>query len=1290
MSDLSFNVIALDRASKTFLSAAESIDRMTAKLERLDGKTATATVNIKTDESTKALDSFTNRFTLMTAGIAAASPVAGAAILGGIGASFIGVAALAQKSNQQVQDTYKTMWSNVVNSTKNATDSLVPQLVGAGRAIDVEFQHLAPQMQQAFSAAGPDLAALTRGVTAFADGAMPGATSAMTNSLPVFQGVAGAAGQLGNAVGASFTSIGQHANEYGVVINSVGSITSSALGVVTTIVNNVASAWSDNANEINAAVGGIANVLTGLANGVAPVFSAALGAAAAVLHDVALVVEPLSPMLGTLGGVALATWGAFKLAGAVTVGVNALASGVLTLGGNMEAGAAKSATFIAAQQGVAVESSAAAVAVRTAGASAATASVGFAAAAETMAGPLGIALAVGTLAVGAFAMAEDDTKASTQDLQRTIDSLTSAFQSSSGAVNKAVVDSLQASQEYKDAAEWTGKFKTSQDALTGAVLGGGQAFNDLRQKLVAARDAAVKETDADKRLKDSLSATVALEKLDALAQKYQASRDLALQLNQAQLSVARTLVSSTSYQAAAADSAGALGVSLNTVSAAYLNVMTSGQAASDSIQDVTAAFYKDQAATAAAGFAIEDHLQQTSRAVAQAQKSVADASHSAANASRSIADAHHSEEQAARSLVQSEQGVADAQRGITQAQLAYTRAQDQARQAEQALSEARQQAVRDLKALHQQLDDAFTSEASARVRLFDAQQAAAKLQVDGSNARGIASGPVTADNEERVKAAIDLISAQNSLNAALQNGANVRADVTKADAAGVEGSKGVVSAQQGVVSAHRAVEDASYGLEQAKRGLQRAQQAVSDAAYQEQKAHQAVRDAQYQAAQAAYQLRQATISLKDAQDANTVSFDLNSRAGLQNYNLLQQLNNAIKTEFGPTAAGYNALIQTTADKFGITTGAAEALLKKLGDIPQDFKFGMTAVASANFDELNRFYDDKFGGHIGPIAPNVAHAFAAGGSVPGNGGPTADDQLAWVSSREWIHPVDSVDYYGEDFMRAIQKKQFPRFARGGQVDAARINLLFSGAGVGYQTSVNTLEVMGFPHPPSLPKYVPPVVDMSFVSSGSGVRGDRAANRTIVMSTFANMFGWSSAAEQAATDYLMMRESGYNNVAQNPTSTAYGMFQFLNSTWGGYGIPKTSDPGLQAIAGGRYIKARYGDPIGAAAHERAFNWYAHGGQVGKANLPRPRAYDNGGALPAGLSTVWNGTGKPENVRTSGQEDQLVAAIRELRDDLKTAVYESRRAEIRGTVHLADGALLGQIEAGFRTLETMSGVL
>lgn len=55
-----------------------------------------------------------------------------------------------------------------------------------------------------------------------------------------------------------------------------------------------------------------------------------------------------------------------------------------------------------------------------------------------------------------------------------------------------------------------------------------------------------------------------------------------------------------------------------------------------------------------------------------------------------------------------------------------------------------------------------------------------------------------------------------------------------------------------------------------------------------------------------------------------------------------------------------------------------------------------------------------------------------------------------------------------------------------------------------------------------------------------------------------------------------ESSGNRFAQNPTSSAYGRFQFLNATWATVGGYKTSDGVLQSVFGLRYIAQRYGHP------------------------------------------------------------------------------------------------------------------
>ena len=81
----------------------------------------------------------------------------------------------------------------------------------------------------------------------------------------------------------------------------------------------------------------------------------------------------------------------------------------------------------------------------------------------------------------------------------------------------------------------------------------------------------------------------------------------------------------------------------------------------------------------------------------------------------------------------------------------------------------------------------------------------------------------------------------------------------------------------------------------------------------------------------------------------------------------------------------------------------------------------------------------------------------------------------------------------------------------------------------------------------------------------------------------------ANEFSCLESLWGKESGWNPNAQNPTSTAYGIPQFLDSTWAGTGIAKTSDGYRQIDAGLIYINNRYGSPCAAWGHSQANNWY-----------------------------------------------------------------------------------------------------
>ncbi|MCL2782600.1 MAG: hypothetical protein FWD80_01285 [Propionibacteriaceae bacterium] len=69
-----------------------------------------------------------------------------------------------------------------------------------------------------------------------------------------------------------------------------------------------------------------------------------------------------------------------------------------------------------------------------------------------------------------------------------------------------------------------------------------------------------------------------------------------------------------------------------------------------------------------------------------------------------------------------------------------------------------------------------------------------------------------------------------------------------------------------------------------------------------------------------------------------------------------------------------------------------------------------------------------------------------------------------------------------------------------------------------------------------------------------------------------------------------ESGWRVNARNPSSGAYGIPQSLPPTkMASAGSDWMTNPTTQIKWGLTYIKARYGTPCGAWAHERSYNWY-----------------------------------------------------------------------------------------------------
>lgn len=115
------------------------------------------------------------------------------------------------------------------------------------------------------------------------------------------------------------------------------------------------------------------------------------------------------------------------------------------------------------------------------------------------------------------------------------------------------------------------------------------------------------------------------------------------------------------------------------------------------------------------------------------------------------------------------------------------------------------------------------------------------------------------------------------------------------------------------------------------------------------------------------------------------------------------------------------------------------------------------------------------------------------------------------------------------------------------------------------------------------------------------------------------GWTGQQWEDAK-WIINKESSWDPMATNPSSGAFGLFQFNpmgGDTLGTYLPDRNPDPAVQAQAGVRYIGDRYGDPTSARRFWEANGWY-----------------DQGGYLEPGITRVHNETMEPEPVLTGQQ--------------------------------------------------------
>ncbi|MGH3097346.1 MAG: phage tail tape measure protein, partial [Streptosporangiales bacterium] len=341
--------------------------------------------------------------------------------------------------------------------------------------------------------------------------------------------------------------------------------------------------------------------------------------------------------------------------------------------------------------------------------------------------------------------------------------------------------------------------------------------------------------------------------------------------------------------------------------------------------------------------------------------------------------------------------------------------------------------------------------------------------------------------------------------------------------------------------------------------------------------------------------------------------------------------------------GRKKLIQT-AKQMGMTRDEAKKLADKILAVPDKLKVPTSAPgANKSKNEMDHLHDamrriDNRDVHVKVKvrgADAVAHAvvkikghgvatgrYATGGEIVGPGSATSDSVLIRASRGEHMLSAREVrGFGGHGAVKQLRAsaRTAPGYAAGGPV---RVHASTRGV----EGMIHRLERLNRSIGYAAGKmgdFAERRLSMSFGFGGGGSAVSAHGPVVDIVRRTAAQFGWGSGAQWNALKWLIMHESGFRPTAQNPTSSAYGLFQFLDGTWGTVGGHKTSNPALQSLYGMRYVGSRYGSPLGAQSFWQGHHWY-----------------DNGGVLKPGATMAINRTGRDEVVLSPAQAKALGA--------------------------------------------------
>jgi hypothetical protein len=396
-------------------------------------------------------------------------------------------------------------------------------------------------------------------------------------------------------------------------------------------------------------------------------------------------------------------------------------------------------------------------------------------------------------------------------------------------------------------------------------------------------------------------------------------------------------------------------------------------------------------------------------------------------------------------------------------------------------------------------------------------------------------------------------------------------------------------------------------------------------------------------------LTESVKAAKKAKEEDATSLDVHTEKGRANRDMLENLITSANKMYdadvalnGVTEDAVNQgkahvdQIRKVAKELGLNKAETEKLIAAYNGIPQDVKTAVNMDKNSFvkvYNDLQRLQWMQQSMKLGLSAdeaeaawkrrdyPKGSGGYATGGEVTGEGGPREDKVLARLSPGEFVQQYDAVRYYGSDFMddlnnRRIPKDWLPGFARGGLIPR-----FADGGKVTWPYQVNVAKTQ-IPRPDQL----------EFGESGSGDLGGEAGSGI--------GWKWQMATLRKKFPGLDMY-SGFRKNARTPSGNVswhargravdvpprHDVFNFIHDTYG----KKTQE---LIWLGDKFRNIQHGHH-----HVYSNSLLQNHGVAGMPNAHLHWAYDQGGFIPPGYSTVYNGTGKPEPVLTAPQWDAVI---------------------------------------------------